>query len=188
MKIDRMGAVLGLVLAAAIAIAGVTQAAEQYSIWNAAKRTQVSVNVGGVVFFEEETGGEGWKGASGGGALTYSLHERFAIFGLYDHGFPIDADRAHENVLRASSNLLVVPLPGETSAIRLQIGGGVARFDQGLTDGWTGYEGHVTVSRILRDGWAASLSYLYGVPFDDLRPKVNMAKVALGHRLFGAKY
>ena len=182
------GAAIVLVLGALLALCVEPAfAQETFSIWDVGKRTQLSANVGGMVFYEEQTGVEGWRGISTGGALTYSLHERLSLFGVYDHGFPIDASSGHENVVRGAANLKVYPLPGESSPTRLLVGGGAAFFDRGVTDGWRGYEGHVTIARVFRDGWSLSGSYLYGIPFDDLDPKVNMAKVWLGHRLVGSK-
>ncbi len=173
-----VGAMLFLVPAAS---------AQTYSIWDAGKRTQLSVNAGGMVFFEEETGTESWRGVSAGGALTYSLHDRFSVFGTYDHGFPIDASTGHENLLRGSANLKVYPPRGEASNTKLFIGAGAAFFQRGDTDGWRGYEGHLTIARVFKDGWSLAATYVHGRPFDDLDERVNMAKVVLGHRLLGAK-
>ena len=158
-----------------------------YPVFDVAHRTQLSVNLGGMQFFEEQTGAEGWRGISAGGALTYSLHDRLSLFGLYDHGFPLNATDGHENILRAAANLKVFPAPGDKSATNLWIGGGGAFFNRGVTEDWRGYEGHVTLARIFKDGWSLSGMYLYGITGDDADPKLNMAKVAVAHRLLGAK-
>ena len=178
------------VMLAALALLAAWPVAAQtkYSIWDAGKRAQVSLNAGALFFFEEETGAETSKGIAGGGALTYSLHERFSLYGLYDHVFPIDASGTHQDVIGGAANLLVYPLPGEASQTRLFIGGGVQRIDPGKdVPAWAGYEGHVTISRIFRDGWALGAKYEHIVPFEDNRRNVDMAKVWLGHRLAGAK-
>jgi hypothetical protein len=181
---------LSAALTLALALLTVEPAVAQpqtYSIWDAGKRTQLSVNAGSMFFFEEETGAETWKGVSAGGALTYSLHDRFSVAGMYDHGFPIDASTGHENLLRAMGNLKVYPPKGESSNTKLFIGGGAAFFNRGDTDGWRGYEGHLTIARVFKDGWSLAGTYVHGRPFDDLDERVNMAKVVLGHRLLGAK-
>lgn len=192
MRIDRMSRsaalVLAIVVAAIVPLARDVGAQTKYSIWDAGKRTQLSVNVGGLFFFEEETGAETSKGVAGGMALTYSLHERLSLYGLYDHGFPIDASGRHVDILNAAANLTVYPPTVGASNTRLFLGGGVVVFDPGddVTE-WRGYEGHITIARVFRDGWSLSGKYQHGIPFDDADERVNMAKIWLGHRLVGAK-
>lgn len=180
-------AILLVVAAAVMLLAPAADAQTKYSIWDVGKRTQLSVNLGGLFFFEEETGAESSKGISAAGALTYSLHDRFSIAGLYDHVFPIDASGRHEDILGGAANLRVYPLPGETSQTKLFLGANAVMFSPGADDQWSGYGGHLTIARVFRDGWSLSAKYQHVIPFEDGRRKVDMAKLALNHRLAGAK-
>ena len=152
-------------------------------------RVQVAVDVGAMQFAEQETGLESWRGASAGGSLVYSLHPRFSLVGRYDHGFPVDGVRAHQNVWQAFGNLKVYPLPEETSANSLSLGAGGLWLNPGgeTGDDWTGLAARLNVSRIFRDCWSLYGTYTYGFKAQDEAPELNLLKVGLQHRLAGAK-
>lgn len=175
-----------LVLAAALAIAS-TASAQDYSVWDVGKRTQFSLNAGGTVFFEEETGAEGWKGVSAGGTLTYSLHKLLAVHGTYDHGFPVDATRKHADLGSVFANLKVLPKPSETSNTQLFVGGGVLRVDRGGAVRWQGLEGHLIANHQFKDGWGLFLKYTHGESFDDGVAPLNILKFGGQRKLFGWK-
>jgi hypothetical protein len=172
----------------ALLIASVANAQiETSSVFDVKNRTQVAVDVGAMQFAEQETGLEVWRGASAGGALIYSLHQRLSLVGRYDHGFPVDGIRDHRNVMQAFGNLKIYPLPGEDSAVSMSLGAGGLWIDPNDDDRWSGLAGRLNVSRIFRDGWAVLGTYAHGFQEKNDRPKINMLKVALQHRLAGAK-
>lgn len=187
MRQTRMMTAIALALACMAAVVPRAAEAQDYSVFDVGKRTQLSLNAGGTVLYEEQTGAEGWKGATAGGTLTYSLHKLFAVHGTYDHGFPIDATRGHVNMLSAFGNLRVLPKLGETSDTHLFVGGGILDFDQGSTPNWQGYEGHLIANHQFKDGWGVFLKYTHGESFDDGVAPLNILKFGGQRKLFGWK-
>ncbi|HKQ59269.1 MAG TPA: hypothetical protein VJY35_15510 [Candidatus Eisenbacteria bacterium] len=180
---------IALASAVALAIACAAPAFPQtYSVFDAGKRTQVAVHVGALTIAEQETGSPEWSGVEAGGAIVYSLHKQFSLVGTYDHGFPITSDRDHRNYLRAVGNLKVYPPPTERSATNLFIGGGYMVIDRAAgAESWQGGLGQVVVSHLFADGWGVYGSYIHGFARDELEADVNVAKLGLQHRLFGAR-
>jgi len=158
---------------------------EVYPIWDFGKRIQASAQVGGLVFSEVGLETPNWKGADVGAALTYSIHGRFSLYALYDHGFPAQQIDGHRNFLRAAANLRVYPgpsaVPGNTN---IAIGGGAAWLGRDDLKAWKGLEGHIAVARIFAPSWALYGMYSHGFATNAAESDLDFGRLGIARKVW----
>jgi hypothetical protein len=136
----------------AFAVGRCTAATAPTSIWNWQDRSAVSANAGYLVL--NQTGEtDRWWGADLGIAGTYSLtapslvkwEPRFALYAMYDHGFPLTSGHAQNNQINLGANLGVYPGPSDQPGkLNLFLGGGAIWYGIHTIREFEGWDVHVT--------------------------------------------
>jgi len=156
--------VLGsLALLALCATVGRAWAGERYPVTDWRHRTAVGAS-GGYVSFTSGPGRlEEWRGLDAAGALTYSAHDRLALYGIYSHGWPLGPADGDLATVRAGANLSLYPAPGSSSPLGLVAGAGGMWLGRASPDEWRGYDAHVVVTAALGPHLGAFLTYVHGI-------------------------
>jgi hypothetical protein len=161
---------------------------EHYPLLDFAHRVQLSASSGYLWFTQTGDANPNWKGIDVGGAATYSIHPRLAIYGAYAHGFPFDSDDGHANFLRAAGNLKIYPGPDEGYG-KTSVWLGAGLLWQGKHDvrAWRGMEAHITGSYMLDQArrWAAYTSYSHAFALESGQDDFDFFKLGLTTRLYG---
>lgn len=92
-----------LALALLLSVPIVVQAQTAVPLGSVSERTHVTANGGAMLL----TQGTDWSGASLGGTVLYNLHQKFSVFGGYDHGFPVNSVDEDLDFVRAVGSLRV---------------------------------------------------------------------------------
>jgi len=90
-------------------------------------RTQFSGNAG-YLWVTPNSGAPNWQGPDLGGALTVSLHPQFAIYGSYDHGFPVAGSNGQFNIVRVAGSYKAWPALGVESSNSVFVNAGRGWF------------------------------------------------------------
>lgn len=151
-----------------LALGPAMAAAQTTPILDIDDRTHISANGGAFIL----TTNSQWSGASLGGALTYNLHQKFSVFGAYDHGFPVNDVDAHLNVWRAVGSLRVHP-----NAI---VGFGYAWFSREVQGGLAQF----VVTRELAPRLSVAGAYAHVFSREELAD-FEYFKVCLNYHLLG---
>lgn len=133
-----------------------------------AERFHVTAN-GGAMYF---TQGEDWSGASLGAGIGYNLHEKFSVFGGYDHGFPINDVDEQLDLWRAVGSVQVHE--------DVFLGFGYATFGKDIEGGLA----QLTVSKQVAHRLAVGGLYAHVFARDEL-DDFEYARVFLAYHLLG---
>jgi len=157
-----------LLLAVAVTLPGFASAQEAVPLTDVSERAHVTVNGGAMVL----TTGPDWSGASLGGGVGYNLHQKFTVFGGYDHGFALNNVDGDLDLYRVVGSVPVHP--------NAFVGFGYAWFSEGVEGGIT----QLTVTKQIASRLAISGLYAHVFAKDSL-DDFEYARVYLNYHMLG---